>query len=270
MATLLLPELTQAQDSLITKQLIGVREEKTGLGKTRTYQYGRAAELAALEVLPVIQLHGTPRQQKKARQLQNRSTILGITTATGMFGFTSTGFFGSSQLLTRQLIGNAGFALIMPLLVIAPIQEGRARRLIRAYNDSLMTQTAYVRPTLYEPYLVLADTLAVSGKEFSYRGLPGVLPTQTPGFDWKNEQPRPGILGTVSAGLAFTGSLIMSLSALAALGPGDYRRYAWAGLGLTTTVFAINIPTLKRNQRKQREVVERYNRFVREKSPPTE
>ncbi len=187
-------------------QLIGSRLEEQGLMNHYTYTYAWSEPVDVMQVMPVIAANGTPTQKRRARRLIRSYALTSALMGIGMASAASGGFFGEPQLKTRQTAFFAGSGLFLFLILGASIQDGKARRLIQAYNDTLLTETdGYVRSYTGNPYLTLADTVALSGNRFSYRGLDGVLPTRTNGFDWKRAKPRFGVAGTIGLGLSVVG-----------------------------------------------------------------
>lgn len=240
----------RAQNSPGTVQLIGVTVRDMGLAKARTYQYGKAENLDVWSVLPVVARHGTARQQKKARRLTRSLNVQTAMLGAGLGSTLLTGFLGPSLLQTRQISFIGGSALFLSSIITSPILDGQARRLVRDYNNTLLNDNSgYYGSYAHQPDLTLADTVAVSGSEFSYLGVPGIVPNRTPGFDWKTEMPREGLTGTISIGLVFVGSLTMTLASIYSLNSRDYRRYAWAGLGATAVGFGLALPLGRKNRK---------------------
>jgi hypothetical protein len=262
----LLTRTGHAQTSPYDAQLIGIRTSDQALLRTRTYQYGKADDLTAEQVLPVIRAHGTARQQRQARRLERAGRVGRILTGIGMAGFLSAGFVGPAELTPRRIIGLSGVAVTNMFIYSALFRNGRIRRLVTAYNDSLLARTPYVRSYMDSPWLTPADTVTVTGHSFRYRELDGVLPARAPGFSFSEGAPRLGVGGVVALGLTIAGTLILSGSSISALNRGDFRRPAWTGLGLTGLAFGLTIPLRQRSQQQQQTTIQQYNRFVRDQT----
>ena len=260
------PVWVQAQNLPHEGQLIGILTTDAGLLKTRSYQYGKASDLDVYQVLPIVRAFGTVRQQRRAARLQRTGKQFSTLFLTGACATLSAGFFGPSQLQTRQIAFLSGGGLVTISLIINFIHERKLRRLVEAYNDTLLAQMPYIPTITDKPYLTLADTITQDGNHLAYRGLPDVLPTRIPGYDSKRLQPQPGILGGVGAGLAFVGSLLMTGAAVVSVQPGDYRRIAGIGAGVSAVSLGILLPIRRQVAHRRAKAVIEYNEFVRSKS----
>lgn len=273
-AALLLAHYSSAQQRASDPQLIAIREQAAGLGKTRTYQYGKAEDLEPEQILTVIRAHGTARQQRQARRLQRAENMSLILAGIGLAGFPATGLFGPADLARRQVVGLSTASLFSVGLLTSVFRHRRVRRLVTAYNDSILAQLPY--NPLASPNaarLTSADTLTLIDNMLHYRGMPNLTPAQLPHFDLTTSKFRPKAGEVAVMGLVAAGSLLMSGSAAAAtFGTGDYRRTAWTGLGLTGLGFGVAIP-LGQNSRQRQKIqqelatrVREHNEFVRAQS----